>query len=63
MAMYWGVKMQLHDFLTKIEEEWSAFILHIQEVLGSSIDPESGYPDSIFMIFLTPCKQMLRYSL
>jgi hypothetical protein len=55
--------MYLHDFLTKIEEEWSAFLLHIQEVLGSSIDPESGYPASIFIIFLSPSSQMLRYNL
>jgi hypothetical protein len=49
--------MWRHDFLTKIEEEWPAFPLRIQEVLGLSIDPESGYPDSIFMTFLvSPAK-------
>lgn len=41
MAMYWGQKTQLHDFLTKVEEEWSPFLMHIQEVLGSSIGLDS----------------------
>jgi hypothetical protein len=29
----------------KVVTEWLTFLLHIREVLGSSLGPETGYPE------------------
>jgi hypothetical protein len=31
--------------ITNVAVEWLALLLHIQEVLGSNLSPETGYPD------------------
>jgi hypothetical protein len=36
-----------------------ALLLHIQEVLGSNLGLETGYPDSrFFVVFLSPSRQI-----
>jgi hypothetical protein len=38
---------------------WLALLLYIQEISGSNLNPETGYPDRFFVVFLSPSKQML----
>lgn len=39
--------------------EWLALLLLIREVQGLDLCPETGFPDSVFIVFLSPSKQML----
>jgi hypothetical protein len=38
--------------------EWLGLLLHILEVRGSSLCPEAGYPDRVFVFFLFPSRKM-----
>jgi hypothetical protein len=33
--------------------EWSTLLLHIEDVPGSNLGPETGHPDRPFVIFLS----------
>jgi hypothetical protein len=36
--------------------KWIKLLLHIQEVLGSNLGPETGYLDRFFCGFLSPSR-------
>jgi hypothetical protein len=38
--------------------EWLALRISIQEVSGSNLRPETGYPDRFFVIFISSSRQM-----
>jgi hypothetical protein len=40
-----------------ITTEWLVLLLRIWEVLGSHLAPGTGYPDWIFLVFLSPSRQ------
>jgi hypothetical protein len=43
--------------ILNIMAEWLTLLLHIYEVQGSNLGPETRYPE-VFMIFLSPYRQM-----
>jgi hypothetical protein len=40
--------------------EWLALPPRIREAPASNLGPETGYPDSFFVIFLSPSRKMPR---
>jgi hypothetical protein len=53
---------RVHAF--HFEDPWLTLLLHIHEVLGLDLGPETGYPDlSIFVAFIRPSNQFLSYYL
>jgi hypothetical protein len=45
--------------LPNVMDELLTLLLHILEVLGSNLSPETGYPDRFFVVFLSPFGQKL----
>jgi hypothetical protein len=44
--------------LPNVATKWLTLLLHIVVALVSNLGPEIGYPDTVFMIFLSPSRQM-----
>jgi hypothetical protein len=38
-----------------VAAEWLAFLTCILQVGGSKLSPKADYPDSAFIVFLSPC--------
>jgi hypothetical protein len=46
------------DLTTNVKAEWLALLLHIREFLGSNPGPETAILSEVFVVFLSPSRQM-----
>jgi hypothetical protein len=62
MMMMIVVTVVVHFFVIgpNVVVEWLTLTLPIREVPGSYLSPDTGYPDLVLVVFISPFRQMLR---
>jgi hypothetical protein len=54
----WEFLEQLNEYKLKVMVEWLTLLLPIWEGPGSNLDPEIGYSDRFFSVFLSLSRQI-----